>query len=472
MRYRIACIISSWVLGVGIGAFAAPYFFIISCIAALAVCLWFLRPGTKVFIACLLVFSLGYLHGAHEHVQRFEACAAQSDSLSSLSRTYSLSSSYARYVFKRNDGCSLLVYAPRYPVLVRGAQAKIVGKQEPVIGAFSSLPEYAHALEDDDIFFVVRDARLEDVQNGTDVFDRTRLAAMASLTELFREPDSSLFIAMLAGDQGMVPSSIKDAYRKSGIIHILSISGLHISLIALVTAFLVRQLPFRPSVQSLMIVGFLWCYIAAVGFPESAMRAGVFWTLYAVAYRARALIGVPTVILVTLTILVTLHPPIAKSIGFELSVAAVSGIALALFFQKRIGRPFRAKAVMQLLAVSFGATIATAPLTLYYFGNLSFLGLVANMFVVPLMPLAMYLALLALVLFPFAPFLALAAAFPAHLLMSWTVFVAMSLSRIPYGYIEGVEFPPWAVGAYYACLLCSIVILMKYLRIPARQLWV
>lgn len=472
MRYRIACLVSSWLIGVGIGAFTAPYFFIISCIAALAVFLWFLRPGKQVFIACLLVLPLGYVHGAHTSSLNAGTCAAQSDSVSHLERTYSFSASYARYVFKRNDGCSLLVYAPRYPVLTRGAQARIVGLQEPVLAAFSYLPEYAHALQDDDIFLVVRNARLEDIQDGRYLFDRARLAAMSSLTTLFREPDSSLFVAMLAGDQGMVPSALKDAYRRSGIIHILSISGLHISLLALVTTFLVRSLPLRPSVQSGIIILCLWGYIAAVGFPESAVRAGVFWTLYAAAYRARALIGVPTVILLTLAVLITLQPSIVKSIGFELSVAAVSGIAIALFFQKKIAQPRRWKALAQLLAVSVGATIATAPLTLYYFGNLSFLGLVANLFVVPLMPVVMYLALLALVLFPVAPPLALIVAYPAHLLMRWIVFIAVSLSRVPYGYIEQVEFPLWAVGMTYAFLFCGIVILMKRLRIPARQIWI
>ena len=254
MRYRIACIISSWIIGVGIGAFTAPYFFVISCIAALAVCVWYLRPGKQVFLACLLLLPLGYVHGAHTSSVSAEICTAQSDSLSHLERAYSFSATYARYVFKRNDGCSLLVYAPRYPVLARGAEARIVGAQESPHDAFSYLPEYAHALEDDGIYLVVRNARMENIQDGGHVFDRVRLATMASLTELFREPDGSLFIAMLAGDQGMVPTAIKDAYRRSGIIHILSISGLHISLIAIVTTFLARSLPLRPWIQSSIII--------------------------------------------------------------------------------------------------------------------------------------------------------------------------------------------------------------------------
>lgn len=472
MRYRIACLIISWIIGIGSGAFDASYLFLAVCLVATAFCLYAAAPGKQVFVAALLLLPLGFFYGDSIHAGYAQDCIKEPASRAQLVRTYSFSPTQSRYVFKRNDGCSLLVYASRYPVLVRGTYADIIGEQESSHDAFSYLPEYASALEDDGILLVVLRAQLENIEGGQSISDRIRLGTMASLTKIFREPGSSLFVAMLAGDQGMVPSSIKDAYRKTGIIHILSISGLHISLIALVTAFLVGSLPIRQLFQSFIIIVLLWWYIAIVGFPESGVRAGVFWTLYAIAYRARALIGIPTVILLTLAVLITLNPTIIKSIGFELSVAAVSGIAIALFFQKRMQGFRRGKFIIGLFTVSLGATLATAPLTLYYFGNLSFLGLFANFLVVPLIPLAMYLALFALLLFPLLPLAAMVIAYPAHLLANWIVFVAMGLSRVPYGYIEEVQFPLWAVGAYYLVLVCGIIVLMKHFRISARQLWV
>ncbi len=462
----------SWIIGVSSGALGAPFVFFALIAGGSIWCFAALRIGKQAVVASAALLLLGHVYGVDRLVSLAAPCAFEEGSEAYLARTYSLSPTQARYVFTRDDGCSLLVYAHRYPVLVRGTTARIFGEQELPHDAFSFLPEYASALVDDGITLVVRNANLENIREGDHMLDRMRIRTMDALVRLFPEPDSSLFIAMLAGDQGMVLPSMKDAYRRSGIIHILSISGMHISLIALMATAIIGALPLRSSVRSGIILALLWCYIAGVGFPESAIRAGVFWTLYVIAYRAHALIGVSTVVLLTLCVLVTLHPPIIQSIGFELSVAAVSGIAIALFLQKQLMHTQKRNPVITLLVVSAGATLATAPLTLHYFGTLSLLGLVANMLVVPLLPILMYGALASVMLVGVLPALSMVTAYCAHLLMSWIVFVATAIARIPYGYVENAVFPLWAVGVFYALLLGGILVVMKVNRISARQLWV
>ncbi len=472
MRHAIALLVTSWIVGIICGALSAPYFFILAVVLGVNIWALVIPKKTQVILAVSLIILLGYLYGLPKDDGTSLSCTASDGSRATLSKTSALTPLGARYVFVRDDGCELLVYASRFPVLVRGTVAEIHGKQTTPLEEFATLPEYAHFLLDDGISLVVRNAELTVVQKGTAPIDTFRISVASRIAILFREPDASLVTAMIAGDQGMIPQSIKDVYRKSGITHILSISGLHVSVIAVVLTLLVGMLHVSPFLRSTLILFMLWIYIVAVGSPASAVRAGVFWTLYVLAYHMKALMGLLTVVLLTLAILLTLSPELVRSIGFELSMFAISGIGAALFFLRNVRFTPGTKGIVTLLAVSLGATLATAPLTLYYFGNLSLAGLITNLLVVPLLPFVTYLVLIALFLQSLITPVALVCSFVVHLLLKWILFVATLCANIPYGNFSDISFPLWGVALYYLLLVAGIVGLMKCLTISWREWWI
>jgi competence protein ComEC len=179
-----------------------------------------------------------------------------------------------------------------------------------------------------------------------------------------------------------------------------------------------------------------------------------------------------TVILITLAIILGVDPMLTRSIGFELSVTAVCGIGIALFFFRRVRLAPVWRVLGSALAVSVGATITTAPLTMYYFGTLSIVGLITNLLVVPLLPAITYLSIAALFVSEAFSGLGIAIAFLVHILMSWILFVATALASIPYGHAEEVRISLRAVLLYYACLVAGIIGLMRYFKISWRQWWI
>ncbi|MEK7499032.1 MAG: ComEC/Rec2 family competence protein, partial [Patescibacteria group bacterium] len=402
-----------------------------------------MRVNIPIATACVALFLLGYLYGAHKDVSEAKNCEVSEKSTATLTRTIALAATAARYVFMQENGCLILVYAPRFPVLTRGTVAEIIGKQETPQDAFAGIQEYAEFLRDDGINLVVRNAEVKVIQKGDAPLDTFRVQIASNIAALFREPDSSLFIAMITGDQGGISQEVKDVYRSSGITHILSISGLHVSIIAILLTVCMSVFQVPGYIRSMLIFSLLWAYIIGVGSPASAVRAGVFWTCYMVAYHARALVGILTVILFTLAVLLTSSPQIINTIGFQLSVTAVCGIAVAIFFTRKIRVAPYLKAAISLCAVSFGATLTTAPLTLYYFGTVSLVGVITNMVVVPLLPLATYLVLVALVVKLFFLPLALMIAFVVHMFFAWILFVARLCASIPYGHFEHISFSLW-----------------------------
>lgn len=423
-------------------------------------------------VAAVALLLLGYVYGSQKENNNISNCVSSEKITATLTKTIALAANGARYVFTDDRSCSFLVYASRFPILVRGAVVEFKGKQESPEEVFKNIPEYAKFLRSDNISLVVRNSELNVFRNGNNRIDAFRIKIASRITLLFREPDSSLLVAMLTGDQGAISEEVKDVYRNSGITHILSISGLHVSIIAVVLTMAISLLQVPAIIRSVLIFGLMWLYIAGVGSPASAVRAGVFWTLYVFAYQARALIGSLTVILLTLAVLLTSTPAIINNIGFQLSMTAVSGIGIALFLVRRVHVTGFTKAVVTLIAVSFGATLATAPLTMYYFGNISLAGLITNMLVVPLLPLVTYLVLLALVLQPLVYPIALVIAFVVHLLMGWILFVARVCASIPYGHFEKIVFPVWGIGLYYAVLMLGIIVIMKRHKISWRQWWI
>ncbi len=423
-------------------------------------------------VAAAMVLLLGIVLGHSRADIPAPICNPAAPFEATLTEVRGMYATHTLSVFKKDDGCSLLVYAPRGLVLIERARVKIDGKVERVADAFKSLPGYATFLQEDGIALVIRNPHVSVVTQGTSLISRTRLSVMNAFESVFGEPDAGVLIAMMIGDRGMIPREITDSFQKSGITHILSISGFHVSLLAGVLAILLLRLPVPLWAYYGFVGGILWVYIIAIGAPPAAIRAGMFWSFVIIAYRMHALLGLPTIILLTICALLSFDPSLVRSIGFQLSIAAVIGLGVGVFFFRRlhISSPLRPLALS--IAVSLGATAATLPLTAYYFGSISLIGILVNIVVIPLVALLMYAALGALAISLVWEPLGMALSFIVHILMQVLLAVASAGASVPYGSFQDLLFPLWAVGAYYACCIVLFCIALWLFRIRFREIWV
>lgn len=472
MRAAIALIWAFWIIGVTAGGlygdWALPILF--SLVAAL-IGVWF-RFSIPVWMAsigvCLLGASLGISYAKPVAMH----CEPGAQTVATLTEIRGMYATHTLSVFMRDDGCSLLVYAPRTPVLIEGARVRIEGEMQSVDEAFAGLPGYRKFLHDEGITLTVRMPVLTLEQQGISRFSQMRLAVMGLFGKVFAEPDAGILVAMMVGDRGMIPRDITTSFQQSGITHILSISGFHVSLIAGVLMLVLLRLPFPSWLQYCVVLTVLWMYIIAIGLQGAAVRAGVFWTLLMVAYRAHALMGLSTVIILTVACLFAVDPLLARSIGFQLSVMAVAGIGIAAVMSRRLHvsptlRPFVAS-----LIVSLGATVTTLPLTAYYFGSFSLIGIVVNIIAIPLVALMMYCALVALALYVIFQPVGLAVSYVVHVCMTALIGISRNASAIPYGSFQELSFPLWAVSVYYVVLTCAVIVYMRWYRISLREIWV
>jgi competence protein ComEC len=278
---------------------------------------------------------------------------------------------------------------------------------------------------------------------------------------------------MLLAERSTIPDELTQQFRRTGVSHVLAISGLHISLIAGMLWFLLSALPVSSKVSTLALVGLLFSYVFFIGAPASAVRAASFWSLVLIAYQLRVLVSLPTVFLLAATITATLKPQVMQDVGWQLSFSAVAGIFLTLFMFRRlqIVNVSWLKHIQDLGLVSVGAVLGTLPISVYHFGAISTIGVIANIFVVPVIPIVLVLSILMIVFGLLLPILGIALGSVIHFLFLWLDFITATLEKIPGSYLKISSFPVWAISVYYLATVTLAIYWMKRTGRSWREVW-
>jgi competence protein ComEC len=188
------------------------------------------------------------------------------------------------------------------------------------------------------------------------------------------------------------------AFRSTGAGHLLAISGLHLGILMALLFGLLKAMGFPRGICGLLSTSGLWVYVAAVGAPPSALRAGAMATagllVWSVSRRTPRAALLPAALLGILVV----SPRLITTVGFQLSASAVMGIALATRSIDRSAlRNWRGR-LLAFVKVSLGAQAGTAPVQVLTFGTLSMMAPLLNLLVVPLLGLWLPAVVLALLL--------------------------------------------------------------------------
>jgi competence protein ComEC len=234
-------------------------------------------------------------------------------------------------------------------------------------------------------------------------------------------PGGAIAVALLTGEQGAVPIEVMEWMRDSGLAHLLSVSGLHIGLVATIVFLVIRQtLALIPRIAlhwpikkwaavGAFIAITLYMLFVAPGVPTQRSWLMTSVVLFAILID-RSAISMRLVAWAALAVLVV-APESLLGPSFQMSFAAVVCLIAAWeatrarFTEWRTGSGYLRRAAISLLALgmtSLVASLATAPYALYHFNRFAAYGLVANLIAVPLTGIwVMPWAILVFVLLPF-----------------------------------------------------------------------
>ena len=216
------------------------------------------------------------------------------------------------------------------------------------------------------------------------------LLAAARMKRVCGDGDAGAVVrAMTAGDRSGIGPELRTAYARSGMSHLLAVSGLHTGLVFLLANWMLRGLALWRRghlLRDALAVGCVWLYVAAAGFPPSAVRAAVMCSLLQLAVASGSEYVALNALAAAALGMLLWNPAWIGDIGFQLSFVAVAAIlAWAVPMCRRLRTGRRAvDALSGILVVGLAASVATAPLVSHAFGIVPVAGLLLNPAVVPL----------------------------------------------------------------------------------------
>jgi competence protein ComEC len=205
---------------------------------------------------------------------------------------------------------------------------------------------------------------------------------------------------LLIGDRVAFRPEEEEDFRAAGVTHILSVSGLHVGLVAATVQLLLGR---RRRLGALLAaLGATWGYTLIVGAPSAAVRSAAMLTLVMVARHLRRTLSGPPLLAGATFLLLTLSPALLFDLGFQLSALSVGGLLAAhrllAEWPGLAGAPRVLRTGSEVLALTLGAQAATAPITVTLWGNWPLVAPLSNLLVVGLSDLVLTSGFLALAL--------------------------------------------------------------------------
>lgn len=213
--------------------------------------------------------------------------------------------------------------------------------------------------------------------------------------------------ALLLGDRSRVTEAQRDRFAKTGLMHLLAVSGLHVFLVGMVLYVLLRPLLMRfrlqwrtvEAVRAVLTILVLGFYMLLTGGRPSVVRAVIMATLFIGGIFFQRSAHPLNTLGVAALVLLAVRPPALFDVGFQLSMTAVAGIVtLNPRLLEAIPEEYRVSEAANWLVstgtVSAAAILGTAPVLLYHFGWVSAAGLLLNVAGIPCTGLALSAAIL------------------------------------------------------------------------------
>jgi len=238
----------------------------------------------------------------------------------------------------------------------------------------------------------------------------------------------ALVAGFLLGDTRGIPSPVINAYRDSGLSHLLAVSGENVAFVMALAAPLLRRL--RLGARTATALAIVIVFAAMTRFEPSVLRASAMAAIALLATLGGRPASTVRVLAYAVIALLLIDPFLLHSVAFALSCGASAGIA---FFSRPIGARLPGpRAVREPLAVSIGAQLGVLPVLLWVFGTFPLITPVANLAAAPAAELLGVYGFFAAAVAGVAPGLGPLVQQPTAVLVTWITTVAVAGAAIPF----------------------------------------
>jgi competence protein ComEC len=421
---------------------------------------------------CLLFFALGIVifNQKAERINNFTENRSFSGTVE-IVKDPEIKDWNQAIVAETSESYKILIFTDKYSEYSYGDKFKLECNLEIPKNKEDSRFDYKTYLAKDEIFYLCQKPRIEKIAgvNKKTFYGfllNIRKSMSTKIGRLVPYPEFGLLEGLLLGGSAGLPKKLQTDFSRTGTTHIVAVSGYNVTIVAeyLMIACIFFGL-WRGQAFWAALLG-IFLFIFLVGFPPSAVRAGVMGGLILWAVKEGRLGNSENAILFAASVMLIFNPMLLRfDIGFQLSFLATLGIIYVYPFfnnflvkkQKHLGFAW------EILFLTLAAQIFVLPVILYNFENLSVISPLANVLVLPIIPLTMLLGFLTLI-FSFI-------FYPLAAIFSWLTFLPLKYETFIISFLSGFNFsslkfsfPWWGAVIWYLVLGVLFYIMNNRLR--------
>lgn len=262
-----------------------------------------------------------------------------------------------------------------------------------------------------------------------------------ALSRVFPKESLPLVEGIVLGETSDISTDLRNAFALLGTAHILSVSGFHAGIIALMLLFLLSWIPSLIIRNALLILSLI-VFLEIVHWDPPAIRACMMTSLgYTIFSLQRKAHGIH-VLLTVGGFMISLDPTLLSSIGFQMSMAGMFGLIFLPQYLHAIHQRIFPKSIAHSLSTSMSAMLILLPLTAWYFEMISFISPIANLMFIPMFTIALCWTIIAVICFSFSVYLAELFAMSAHQVIAIADELHIQISTLDWIAYRG-EFSIW-----------------------------
>ena len=325
----------------------------------------------------------------------------------------------------------------------------------------------------------------EQRSGAREVVEIWKTEMMNRCEKIYPDEEAGILEAMLFGEKSELSGDIKELYQAAGISHVLVISGLHISLLALAVAGVLRRLGFPMPVWVILSVGVLAGYGILIGQPTKAVRALLmFFVLQGARLLGRSYDLLSALAFAGILMLLD-NPDLILDGGCRLSFCAVIGVGWYVSEKNKIfrsigekekrknrgkgGKGSNAGAILENIRAGWYLWLFTLPVMLDTFYQVSVVGILWNLVAIPLLPVIIASGGLGVVLAGWNIFLGSLAGSPAYGMLQLYQEIGNISEKLPVGmWTPGQPSKPVIAGYY---LVIFLLVLVEKQLIKREKRW-
>ncbi len=320
--------------------------------------------------------------------------------------------------------------------------------------------DYVNYLRKDGIFYTMRNPKIDVVSREGGAFIKRALFYAkkkfdAALDASIPAPESAVMGALILGERSSLSQALRQAFVNTGTIHVVTISGYHVALIAGWVMWMFGFLPINFAAAAGICAVFL--YVVVTGGAQSAIRSGIMAVLAMLARITGRTYDAARALLAAGAVMILINPFIlAFDISFQLSFLAVIAV---IFLSPRIEKYFywiTGKWLRDMVAITCSAYMFVLPFILYKIGTLSFVAFPANLAVLPFIPATMIAGFITGCAGLLSSTLALIPGKVAYLGLHYELAAVGFFSRLPFAALSIPNFPFWLAVLVYAIFLYAL----------------